>query len=249
MSVRSPTAGTWSSSPWRPANEFEMDRRGSADRAAVDGGRGPLNGRVAGHYGPIIPRFASVSGPHAARRQAHRRPTARDPAASAEPATAPQKPRRLPRVAPVAGIGAGGQTPRNVASIPNSARELGIRDAQVRIAPRRAAVATTAGGRRTGALTAVRRCPQAVRTSGDVRIVLGCRCRSKNFPDLSKQQSPTERDRTGICQRVSGLTHWNWSTSAGDSSLSAFVNRSSWRPGRGTWTSSNVIEWAPEGSS
>ena len=43
----------------------------------------------------------------------------------------PQKPRRLPRVAPVAGIGAGGQTPRNVASIPNSARELGIRDAQV----------------------------------------------------------------------------------------------------------------------
>ena len=52
-------------------------------------------------------------------------------------------------------------------------------------------------------------------------VVLGCRCRSKNFPDLSKQQSPTERDRTGICQRVSGLTHWNWSTSAGDSSLSA----------------------------
>ena len=103
MSVRSPTAGTWSSSPWRPANEFEMDRRGSADRAAVDGGRGPLNGRVAGHYGPIIPRFASVSGSHAARRQAHRRPTARDPAASAEPATAP------PKATQIATGGAGGR--------------------------------------------------------------------------------------------------------------------------------------------
>ena len=28
-----------------------------------------------------------------------------------------------------------------------------------------------------------------------------------------------------------------------------FVNKSSWRPGRGTCTSSNVIEWAPEGPS
>ena len=27
MSVRSPTAGTWSSSQWRPDNEFETDRR------------------------------------------------------------------------------------------------------------------------------------------------------------------------------------------------------------------------------
>ena len=26
MSVRSPTAGTWSSSQWRPDNEFETDR-------------------------------------------------------------------------------------------------------------------------------------------------------------------------------------------------------------------------------
>ena len=26
MSVGSPTAGTWSSSPWRPDNEFETDR-------------------------------------------------------------------------------------------------------------------------------------------------------------------------------------------------------------------------------
>ena len=48
--------------PVAPDNEFEMDRRGSADLAAVDGGRGLLNGRLAGHDGPIIPRFASVSG-------------------------------------------------------------------------------------------------------------------------------------------------------------------------------------------
>ena len=27
MSVRSPTAGTWSSSQWRPDNEFETDSR------------------------------------------------------------------------------------------------------------------------------------------------------------------------------------------------------------------------------
>ena len=105
MSVGSPTAGTWSSSPWRLDNEFEMDRRGSADRAAVDGGRGPLNGRLVGHYGPIIPRFASVSGPHPARRQAPRRPTPRDPAASAEPATAP------PKTTQIATGGAGGLTP------------------------------------------------------------------------------------------------------------------------------------------
>ena len=26
MSVRSPTAGTWSSSQWRPDNEFETDK-------------------------------------------------------------------------------------------------------------------------------------------------------------------------------------------------------------------------------
>ena len=103
MSVGSPTAGTWSSSPWRLDNEFEMDRRGSADRAAVDGGRGPLNGRLVGHYGPIIPRFASVSGPHPARRQAPRRPTPRDPAASAEPATAP------PKTTQIATGGAGGR--------------------------------------------------------------------------------------------------------------------------------------------
>ena len=37
MSVRSPTAGTWSSSQWRPDNEFETDR--------VFGGRG---GRIEG---------------------------------------------------------------------------------------------------------------------------------------------------------------------------------------------------------
>ena len=139
MSVRSPTAGTWSSSPWRPDNEFEMDRRGSADLAAVDGGRGPLNGRLAGHYGPIIPRFASVSGPHAARRQAHRRPTARDPAASAEPATAP------PKATQIATGGAGGRhrrrrpdatqrcfNPEFSERIGNSRRTGEIRDGGVR---------------------------------------------------------------------------------------------------------------------
>ena len=133
MSVGSPTAGTWSSSPWRLDNEFEMDRRGSADRAAVDGGRGPLNGRVAGHYGPIIPRFASVSGrpprptsgplsAHGARSHRRGRTCHRAPKSHVDchgwrrwPASAPDARR---------------QTPRNVASIPNSARELGIRDAQ-----------------------------------------------------------------------------------------------------------------------
>ena len=35
MSVRSPTAGTWSSSQWRPDNEFETDRRRSLDDALV----------------------------------------------------------------------------------------------------------------------------------------------------------------------------------------------------------------------
>ena len=29
MSVGSPTAGTWSSSQWRPDNEFETDRLGT----------------------------------------------------------------------------------------------------------------------------------------------------------------------------------------------------------------------------
>ena len=42
--------------------EQPVEARGSANRAAVDGGRGPLNGRLAGHCGPIIPRLASVSG-------------------------------------------------------------------------------------------------------------------------------------------------------------------------------------------
>ena len=38
MSVRSPTAGTWSSSQWRPDNEFETDRP-VARVAAIPGGR------------------------------------------------------------------------------------------------------------------------------------------------------------------------------------------------------------------
>ena len=33
MSVGSPTAGTWSSSQWRPDNEFETDRRGATPTA------------------------------------------------------------------------------------------------------------------------------------------------------------------------------------------------------------------------
>ena len=36
MSVRSPTAGTWSSSQWRPDNEFETDRRPAWVFAAIE---------------------------------------------------------------------------------------------------------------------------------------------------------------------------------------------------------------------
>ena len=68
-----------------------MDRRGSADRAAVDGGRGPLNGRLAGHYGSIIPRFASVSGRPPRLTSGPPPAHGARPAASAEPATAPPK--------------------------------------------------------------------------------------------------------------------------------------------------------------
>ena len=40
MSVGSPTAGTWSSSQWRPDNEFETD----TDAGVIETGAGP--GRV-----------------------------------------------------------------------------------------------------------------------------------------------------------------------------------------------------------
>ena len=70
---------------------------------------GPRNGRLAGHYRPILPRLgASFRVARPARRQARHRPTARDPAASAEPAIPPPNSHgHLPRVAPVAGIGTG----------------------------------------------------------------------------------------------------------------------------------------------
>ena len=112
MSVGSPTAGTWSSSPWRPDNEFEMDR----PRIGGSGGcrrrpgpaQWPFSGPLWAKYPairvglrvPTPPDVRPTAGPRRAipppRRTCHRRP---------------QKPRRLPRVAPVAGIGAGGQTP------------------------------------------------------------------------------------------------------------------------------------------
>ena len=36
MSVGSPTAGTWSSSQWRPDNEFETDSNGEAKMELFD---------------------------------------------------------------------------------------------------------------------------------------------------------------------------------------------------------------------
>ena len=50
MSVGSPTAGTWSSSQWRPDNEFETDSTGLSIvgagewAAAKHGGRGVAGG-------------------------------------------------------------------------------------------------------------------------------------------------------------------------------------------------------------
>ena len=46
MSVGSPTAGTWSSSQWRPDNEFETDRLRAAAAIVEEAGRHP--GRLAG---------------------------------------------------------------------------------------------------------------------------------------------------------------------------------------------------------
>ena len=37
MSVRSPTAGTWSSSQWRPDNEFETDTTYVLTAIGIDG--------------------------------------------------------------------------------------------------------------------------------------------------------------------------------------------------------------------
>ena len=68
-----------------------MIDRVRTDRAAVDGGRrrvGPAKRAISGSLSaayPVISRRSPGACP--ARRQAHRRPTARDPAASAEPAT------------------------------------------------------------------------------------------------------------------------------------------------------------------
>ena len=47
MSVGSPTAGTWSSSPWRPDNEFETDKAQN-EAANRPGGRQRLSHQPAG---------------------------------------------------------------------------------------------------------------------------------------------------------------------------------------------------------
>ena len=47
MSVRSPTAGTWSSSQWRPDNEFETDRCAATVQHRSGGHRGLMTARLA----------------------------------------------------------------------------------------------------------------------------------------------------------------------------------------------------------
>ena len=113
-----------------------------------------LRGLLEGHERPVIPRCASVSpGTRPARHQAHRRPTARDPAAVAAPATS------SPHATHRATGGAGGDNRRRSDHL--------VRGAEVRLGLRQG----TAGACRPSASAFRGRASSAVRPRCEPQIL------------------------------------------------------------------------------
>ena len=152
MSVGSPTAGTWSSSQWRPDNEFETDRCVLGDGPAPEGStpdempgasrgvrrwRRDSVGQTSGAtQRGLNPGFSEKIGnsrrtrgsPQAwrtrpAHRQAHRRPTARAPPAAATSAHLPRK---------AAHTATGGASGRTRSRAPVMGPDVGLRGARRR---------------------------------------------------------------------------------------------------------------------